>query len=102
MPGVLPVLNKRAVEFAIKCGVALNCAIADFTKFDRKNYFYPDLPKDYQISQYQQPICSHGHLVIDGKKVRILRAHLEEDAGILVHAGAAGLHGSDYSLVDYI
>ena len=101
MPGVLPVLNKRAVEFAIKCGVALNCTVADFTKFDRKNYFYPDLAKDYQISQYQQPICSHGHLIIDNKKVRILRAHLEEDAGKLVHAGAAGLHGSDYSLVDY-
>lgn len=101
MPGVLPVLNKRVVELAIKCGVALNCTIADFTKFDRKNYFYPDLPKDYQISQYQQPICNHGYLIIDGKKVRILRAHLEEDAGKLVHSGAAGLHGSDYSLVDY-
>lgn len=101
MPGVLPVLNKRVVEFAIRTGIALNCTIAEQTRFDRKNYFYPDLPKDYQISQYKQPICSNGHLTIQGKKIRILRAHLEEDAGKLVHAGAAGLHGSDYSLVDY-
>lgn len=101
MPGVLPVLNKRVVEFAIRTGIALNCTIADYTKFDRKNYFYPDLPKDYQISQYDQPICNNGYLTVQGKKVRILRAHMEEDAGKLVHAGAAGLHGSDYSLVDY-
>lgn len=101
MPGVLPVLNKTAVEFAIKAGKALNCEIAQRTKFDRKNYFYPDLPKDYQISQYDQPICLKGHLLIKGKKIRIHRAHLEEDAGKLVHAGAAGLHGSDYSLVDF-
>jgi aspartyl-tRNA(Asn)/glutamyl-tRNA(Gln) amidotransferase subunit B len=101
MPGVLPVLNKRVVEFAIRIGIALNCTIAEHTKFDRKNYFYPDLPKDFQISQYDQPICTNGYLVIQGKKIRILRAHMEEDAGKLVHAGAAGLHGSDYSLVDY-
>lgn len=101
MPGVLPVLNKRAVECAIKAGLSLNCTISKSTKFDRKNYFYPDLPKGYQISQYDQPICKEGHLVIGGKKIRIHRAHLEEDAGKLVHAGAAGLHGSDYSLVDY-
>jgi aspartyl-tRNA(Asn)/glutamyl-tRNA(Gln) amidotransferase subunit B len=101
MPGVLPVLNQKVVEFGIRIGVALNCEVADFTRFDRKNYFYPDLPKDYQISQYKQPICSNGHLTVQGKKIRILRAHLEEDAGKLVHAGAAGLHGSDYSLVDY-
>lgn len=101
MPGVLPVLNKKVVEFAIRTGIALNCTIAEVTKFDRKNYFYPDLPKDYQISQYNEPICSNGYLEVKGKKVRILRAHLEEDAGKLVHAGAAGLHGSDYSLVDY-
>jgi aspartyl-tRNA(Asn)/glutamyl-tRNA(Gln) amidotransferase subunit B len=101
MPGVLPVLNKRAVECAIKAGLALNCEIADVTKFDRKNYFYPDLPKDYQISQYDQPICRKGNLTINGKDIRIHRAHLEEDAGKLVHAGAAGLHGSDYSLVDF-
>lgn len=101
MPGVLPVLNRKVVDHAIKSGIALNCQIAEVTTFDRKNYFYPDLPKDYQISQFNQPICSHGHLVVLGKKVRILRAHLEEDAGKLVHKGAAGLHGSDYSLVDY-
>lgn len=101
MPGVLPVLNKKAVEYGIKCGIALNCEIAEISKFDRKNYFYPDLPKAYQISQYDQPVCKNGHLVIAGRKIRILRAHLEEDAGKLVHAGSAGLHGSDYSLVDF-
>ncbi len=101
MPGVLPVLNKRAVECAMRAGIALNCQIAESTKFDRKNYFYPDLPKGYQISQYDMPICLSGHLTINGKQIRIHRAHLEEDAGKLVHAGAAGLHGSDYSLVDF-
>lgn len=100
-PGVLPVLNKRAVECAIRAGLALNCQISEQTKFDRKNYFYPDLPKGYQISQYDMPVCKTGFLEINGKKIRIHRAHLEEDAGKLVHAGAAGLHGSDYSLVDF-
>jgi aspartyl-tRNA(Asn)/glutamyl-tRNA(Gln) amidotransferase subunit B len=100
MPGVLPVLNKRAVEHAIKTGLALNCQIASVTKFDRKNYFYADLPKGYQISQFDQPICKGGYLTINGRQIRIHRAHLEEDAGKLVHAGAVGLHGSDYSLVD--
>lgn len=101
MPGVLPVLNSAVVAYAIKAGVALNCTISDTTKFDRKNYFYPDLPKGYQISQYDQPICRSGYLMINGKKIRIHRAHLEEDAGKLVHAGADGLHGSDYSLCDF-
>lgn len=101
MPGVLPVLNQKAVEYGIKCGIALHCQIAEHTKFDRKNYFYPDLAKAYQISQYDQPLCRNGYLTINGKQIRIHRAHLEEDAGKLVHAGAAGLHGSDYSLVDY-
>lgn len=101
MPGVLPVLNEKAVEYAIKAGIALNCRIADSTKFDRKNYFYPDLPKGYQISQYDQPICLGGHLNIQGRDVQIHRAHLEEDAGKLVHAGADGLHGSDYSRIDF-
>src|SRR5579871_2705648 len=101
MPGVLPVLNKAAVECAIKAGLALNCEIAARTKFDRKNYFYPDLPKGYQISQYDEPICKGGHLVINGKKIRLHRAHLEEDAGKNVHVGAAGLHGSQYSKVDF-
>ncbi len=102
MPGVLPVLNKGVVACAIKAGLALNCTIAEkTTKFDRKNYFYPDLPKGYQISQYDQPICTTGYLTVMGKKIRIHRAHVEEDAGKLVHAGAAGLHGADYSLVDF-
>lgn len=101
MPGVLPVLNKQAVEFGIRAGLALNCHIAEQCHFDRKNYFYPDLPKGYQISQYEHPICERGHLEINGKKIRITRAHLEEDAGKLVHSGADGLHGSDYSLADY-
>jgi aspartyl-tRNA(Asn)/glutamyl-tRNA(Gln) amidotransferase subunit B len=101
MPGVLPVLNSGVVEAAIKTGIALNCTISDTTKFDRKNYFYPDLPKGYQISQYDQPICRSGYVLVNGKKIRLHRAHVEEDAGKLVHAGAAGLHGSDYSLVDF-
>ena len=101
MPGVLPVLNAAVVACAIKAGIALNCTISDTTKFDRKNYFYPDLPKGYQISQYDQPICRTGFLTIGGRKIRIHRAHLEEDAGKLVHAGADGLHGSDYSLCDF-
>ncbi len=100
MPGVLPVLNQQAVEYAILAGLALNCQIAEVTKFDRKQYFYPDLPKGYQISQYDQPICYDGYLDILGTRVRIERAHMEEDAGKLVHAGAAGLAGSTHSLVD--
>lgn len=101
MPGVLPVLNRTVLEYGIKCGIALNCQIAEDSKFDRKNYFYPDLPKAYQVSQYDKPICSQGYLMVGDRKIRIHRAHLEEDAGKLVHAGAAGLHGSDYSLADY-
>jgi len=100
-PGVLPVLNRSAVEFAIRAGIALNCQIAETTKFDRKNYFYPDLPKNYQITQFDKPICKEGFVDLKGKKIRIHRAHLEEDAGKLIHAGATGLHGSDYSFVDF-
>lgn len=100
-PGVLPVLNKKVVEYAILTGLALNCEIAKYSKFDRKQYFYPDLPKNYQVSQYDMPVCKGGYLKINGKTIRINRAHLEEDAGKLVHAGAAGLAGSTYSLVDY-
>lgn len=100
MPGVLPVLNKKVLEYGIKAGIALNCEISETTKFDRKNYFYPDLPKGYQISQYDMPVCKSGHLVVNGRKIRIHRAHLEEDAGKLVHAGADGLHGSTHSLPD--
>jgi aspartyl-tRNA(Asn)/glutamyl-tRNA(Gln) amidotransferase subunit B len=101
LPGVLPVLNEKALEYAIQIGLALDCQIATLTKFDRKQYFYPDLPKGYQISQYDKPICYDGHLTLpNGRRVSILRAHMEEDAGKLVHAGADGLHGADYSLVD--
>ncbi|OWZ84732.1 Asp-tRNA(Asn)/Glu-tRNA(Gln) amidotransferase subunit GatB [Natranaerobius trueperi] len=98
MPGTLPVLNKRALELAMKAGLALNCEIADYSKFDRKNYFYPDLPKAYQISQFDLPICKDGYLDItvngEQKRVRINRIHMEEDAGKLVHSGGEG------SLVD--
>lgn len=100
MPGVLPVLNKECVNMGILTGLALNCEIPSRCKFDRKQYFYPDLPKGYQISQYDKPICVNGHLDINGKRIGITRAHLEEDAGKLVHAGANGLAGSTYSLVD--
>ncbi len=100
-PGVLPVLNKKVVEYAILTGLALNCEIAKHSKFDRKHYFYPDLPKNIQISQYDMPICKDGYIVVNDKKIRINRIHIEEDAGKLVHAGASGIAGSSYSLVDY-
>lgn len=98
MPGVLPVLNKRAVEFGMKAAMAINCEIAEHTKFDRKNYFYPDNPKAYQISQFDKPIGEHGWIEIEvggkKKKIGITRLHLEEDAGKNTHTS----HG--YSLVD--
>ena len=100
MPGVLPVLNKECVNMGILLGLALNCEIPNRCKFDRKQYFYPDLPKGYQISQYDEPICVNGWLNVKGKKIGITRAHLEEDAGKLVHVGAAGINGATYSLVD--
>ncbi|MGE5708342.1 MAG: Asp-tRNA(Asn)/Glu-tRNA(Gln) amidotransferase subunit GatB [Bacteroidota bacterium] len=104
MPGVLPVLNERVVEFALKAALALDCTIPERCKFDRKNYFYPDLPKGYQISQFDQPIAVQGSLTLrmeDGdKKIGITRLHLEEDAGKLVHVGAAGLSGATHSDVD--
>ena len=100
MPGVLPVLNKQAVDYAIMMGLALNLKIANWTKFDRKQYFYPDLPKGYQISQYDKPITYDGFLMVNGRKIGLERAHLEEDAGKLVHQGAVGLSGSTHSLVD--
>jgi aspartyl-tRNA(Asn)/glutamyl-tRNA(Gln) amidotransferase subunit B len=103
LPGVLPVLNKQVVEYAIKAGLALNCEIAEYSKFDRKNYYYPDLPKNYQISQYDLPICKNGYLEVEtgqGKKrIGITRIHMEEDAGKLVHQGT--ITTSPYSLVDY-
>ncbi|KUO60981.1 glutamyl-tRNA amidotransferase [bacterium BRH_c32] len=88
-PGVLPVLNKNVVEFAIMMGLAVNCSIREFSTFARKNYFYPDLPKGYQISQYDEPICENGYVFINSesgeKKIRILRIHMEEDAGKSIH-----------------
>lgn len=92
-PGVLPVLNREAFELALRAALALKCRIAPFTKFDRKNYYYPDLPKNYQISQYDLPFSSDGGVALDGpstslgarKTIGIIRAHLEEDAGKLIH-----------------
>ena len=104
MPGALPVLNKQVVEFAIRAGLALDCEIKKFNKFDRKNYFYPDLSKNYQISQFDKPICEGGHIDIevDGqtKRIGITRIHMEEDAGKLVHSGAT-IKTSESSAVDY-
>ncbi len=104
LPGALPVINRRAVEMAMRVGLALNCQIARFTKWDRKSYYYPDLPKNYQISQYDHPLCGAGALEIalaDGTKrtVRIRRAHLEEDAGKLLHEAPGG-GAIEHSIVD--
>ncbi len=95
-PGTLPVINKEAVAKVVKTGLALNCAIVRHSKFDRKNYFYPDLPKGYQISQYDMPLCLGGHLEINGSRIRIARIHLEEDTGQLIHS-----EQSNCSLVDF-
>jgi aspartyl-tRNA(Asn)/glutamyl-tRNA(Gln) amidotransferase subunit B len=101
MPGSLPVMNRRAFDLALRAALALNCTIARFTKWDRKNYYYPDLPKNYQVSQYDLPFSSEGYLEIDtpdgSKKVGIIRVHLEEDAGKMLHDEKGG--GRD-SLVD--
>lgn len=97
MPGTLPVLNKQVVEFAMRAGLATNCTITRYNKFDRKNYFYPDLPKAYQISQLYLPICQNGYIELDsGKKIRIKEIHMEEDAGKLIHDEWEGC-----TLVDY-
>ena len=110
-PGVLPVLNEKVLEYAVKACMAINCKVAPYSKFDRKQYFYPDLPKNYQISQYDLPIGEHGWLEIEiadkknvepvRKKIGITRLHMEEDAGKLNHGGSDRIDGSTYSLVDY-
>ena len=100
---MLPVVNKTVVEYAVRAALALNCKIASFSKFDRKNYYYPDMPKNYQISQYDLPIAEHGHLEIDmdgvTKRIGITRLHMEEDTGKLVHQGT--ITTTPFSLVDY-
>ena len=112
LPGALPVVNEKAVESAIRIGLALNCEIAEWCRFARKNYFYPDMPKNFQTSQYDEPIAYNGWLdveVDDGAggtevfRIEIERAHMEEDTGKSLHVGGATgrIHGADYSLVDY-
>jgi aspartyl-tRNA(Asn)/glutamyl-tRNA(Gln) amidotransferase subunit B len=106
LPGSLPVPNERAIEFIVRIGLALNCQIAPDSLFHRKNYFYPDMPKDYQISQYDLPICVGGHLdvEVDGeaRRIGITRVHMEEDTGKTTHVGHSGRIGqAEYALVDY-
>jgi aspartyl-tRNA(Asn)/glutamyl-tRNA(Gln) amidotransferase subunit B len=111
LPGSLPVVNAVAVESTIRMGLALHCDIASWCRFARKNYFYPDMPKDYQVSQYDEPLCTNGYLDVtvptdDGPRefrVEIERVHMEEDTGKLTHSGGdtGRIHGADYSLVDY-
>jgi aspartyl-tRNA(Asn)/glutamyl-tRNA(Gln) amidotransferase subunit B len=107
LPGALPVANEIAIESTIRIGLALNCSIATWCRFARKNYFYPDMPKNFQTSQYDEPLCTEGYLDIevDGRpyRVGIERVHLEEDTGKNTHVGGATgrIHGADYSLVDY-
>jgi aspartyl-tRNA(Asn)/glutamyl-tRNA(Gln) amidotransferase subunit B len=114
LPGTLPVLNGKVVEYAAKAGMALHCGINSFNKFDRKQYFYPDLDKAYQVTQFDQPICEKGYLDIKlesipsagsgqafTKRIGVTRIHIEEDAGKLLHTGSAQIGGSESSLVDY-
>ena len=112
LPGAMPVVNRKAVESAIRIGLALNCEIAEWCRFARKNYFYPDMPKNFQTSQYDEPICFEGYMDVtvpteegDGEtfRVEIERAHMEEDTGKSLHVGGATgrIHGADHSLVDY-
>ncbi len=95
LPGAMPVLNRRALELAVRAGLALGCKISDITRFDRKNYFYPDLPKAYQISQNEFPICLGGAVAIGERKIHLTRIHMEEDAGKLIHMG--GMTKIDYN-----
>jgi aspartyl-tRNA(Asn)/glutamyl-tRNA(Gln) amidotransferase subunit B len=107
LPGSLPVANARAIEYTVLIGLALNCTIAEWCRFARKNYFYPDMPKNFQISQYDEPLCTDGWLDVDVEgttfRVHIERVHLEEDTGKTLHVGGATgrIHGADHSLVDY-
>jgi aspartyl-tRNA(Asn)/glutamyl-tRNA(Gln) amidotransferase subunit B len=111
LPGALPVVNEKAIESTIKIGLALNCSIAPFSRFARKNYFYPDMPKNFQISQYDEPICVNGYVDVEietdeGPKkfrVEVERVHMEEDTGKSLHVGGATgrIHGAEYSLLDY-
>ena len=106
-PGVLPVPNRQAIEWTVKLGLALGCRITSRAVFARKNYFYPDLPKGYQISKYEQPLCLDGRFVVPGpqgdREIGIVRAHLEEDAAKTIHVGgtAGRIHGAETSLVDF-
>ncbi|MDF1532035.1 MAG: Asp-tRNA(Asn)/Glu-tRNA(Gln) amidotransferase subunit GatB [ANME-2 cluster archaeon] len=104
LPGSLPVINRKAVEYSIKVGLALNCSIEEHTQFYRKNYYYPDLPKGFQITQYDYPIASRGYINIEGEdgevRIRINRAHMEEDPGRLVHEGGS-IERSKYTFIDY-
>jgi len=111
LPGSLPVVNAKAIEYTIAIGLALNCSIAPYSRFARKNYFYPDMPKNFQTSQYDEPICVNGYLDVtvdtdEGPKdfrIEIERVHMEEDTGKSLHMGGATgrIHGADYSLLDY-
>ena len=102
LPGSLPVLNERVVEFALRIGEAFHFNVPERSIFHRKNYFYPDMPKDFQTSQYDAPICSDGYLDVDGVRIGIERAHMEEDTGKTTHVGGGGrIHDADHSLVDY-
>jgi aspartyl-tRNA(Asn)/glutamyl-tRNA(Gln) amidotransferase subunit B len=102
LPGSLPVLNRKVVEYALRLGEALHFDVPERSIFHRKNYFYPDMPKDFQTSQYDAPICVDGHLEVDGARIGIERAHMEEDTGKTTHVGGGGrIHDADHSLVDY-
>jgi len=111
LPGSLPVVNEKAIEYTIAIGLALNCTIAPYSRFARKNYFYPDMPKNFQTSQYDEPICSNGFLDISIEtdagvkdfRIEIERVHMEEDTGKSLHMGGATgrIHGAEYSLLDY-